>query len=143
MNTTLPSSDFMRVLCLNVGGGPGTLRDPDKLAFIAFTLLQQGVHIACLTESGIKRNGLTAALKSIGLNRKFRAFGQNGHISWLVREPVADKVVGRLEYEGGRIAGLVLAGACRQRTFILGCTALQAPLLIVSRLGTNVDCGRS
>ncbi len=58
----------------------------------------------CLTESGIKRNGLTAALKSIGLERQFRAFGQNGRISWLVREPVADKVVGRLEYEGGRIA---------------------------------------
>jgi hypothetical protein len=37
-----------------------------------------------------------------------------------VREPVADKVVGRLEYEGGRIAGLVLAGARKQRTFIFG-----------------------
>ncbi len=120
VSSTIPSTDFTRVLCLNVGGGPGTLKDPDKLSFIAYALIQQGVHIACLTESGIKRNGLTAALKSIGLERQFRAFGQNGRISWLVREPVADKVVGRLEYEGGRIAGLVLAGACRQRTFIFG-----------------------
>jgi hypothetical protein len=118
VSSTIPSTDFTRVLCLNVGGGPGTLKDPDKLSFIAYALIQQGVHIACLTESGIKRNELTAALKSIGLERQFRAFGQNGRISWLVREPVADKVVGRLEYEGGRIAGLVLAGACRQRTFI-------------------------
>jgi len=61
VSSTIPPTDFTRVLCLNVGGGPGTLKDPDKLAFIAYALLQQGVHIACLTESGIKRNALTAA----------------------------------------------------------------------------------
>ena len=60
VSSTIPSTDFTRVLCLNVGGGPGTLSDPDKLGFIAYALIQQGVHIACLTESGIKRNGLTA-----------------------------------------------------------------------------------
>jgi exonuclease III len=118
--SAVPPTDFTRVLCLNVGGGSGTLKDPDKLAFIAFTLIQQRIHVACLTESRIKRNDLTAALKSIGLERQFRAFGSNGQISWLVREPVADKVVSKLEYEGGRIAGLVLAGACKQRTILLG-----------------------
>ena len=41
-STVLPT-DFTRVLCLNVGGGSGTLKDPDKLAFIAFTLIQQHV----------------------------------------------------------------------------------------------------
>ena len=109
VTSAVRSTDFTRVLCLNVGGGPGTLRDPEKLSFIAFTLIQQDIHVACLTESRIKRNELTAALKDIGLERQFRAFGLNEHISWLVREPVADKVVSRLELEGGRIAGLVLA----------------------------------
>ena len=120
VTSAVRSTDFTRVLCLNVGGGTGTLRDPEKLSFIAFTLIQQDIHVACLTESRIKRNELTAALKDIGLERQFRAFGLNEHISWLVREPVADKVVSRLELEGGRIAGLVLAGACKQRTIIFG-----------------------
>jgi exonuclease III len=105
---------------LNVGGGSGTLKDPDKLAFIAFALIQQRIHVACLTESRIRRNDLSAALKSIGLERQFKAFGLNGQISWLVREPVADKVVSKLEIEGGRTAGLVLAGSCKQRTILLG-----------------------
>jgi exonuclease III len=96
------------------------LKDPDKLAFIAFTLIQQRIHVACLTESRIRRNDLMAALRSIGLDRQFRAFGLNGQISWLVREPVAEKVVSRLDYEGGRISGLVLAGSCKQRTILLG-----------------------
>jgi hypothetical protein len=104
------------------GAPDGTLKDPDKLAFIAFTLIQQRIHVACLTESPsrIRRNDLTAALRSIGLERQFRALGLNGQISWLVREPVADKVVSRLEYEGGRTACLVLAGSCKQRTILLG-----------------------
>ena len=76
--------------------------------------------MACLTESGIKRNDLTAALRRVGMEREFRAFGLNGKISWLIREPVADKVVARLDYEGGRISGLVLAGACKQRTIFFG-----------------------
>ena len=120
VDPTVRFTDFTRVLCLNVGGGSGTLRDPDKLSFLAFTLIQQGIHVACLTESGIKRNDLTAGLRRVGLERQFRAFGLNGKISWLVREPVADKVVSRLDYEGGRISGLVLAGACKQRTIIFG-----------------------
>jgi hypothetical protein len=86
--SAVPPTDFTRVLCLNVGGGSGTLKDPDKLAFIAFTLIQQRIHVACLTESRIKRNDLTAALRSIGLERQFKALGSNGQISWLVREPV-------------------------------------------------------
>ena len=49
VTSTILPTEFTRVLCLNVGGGPGTLKDPDKLAFIAFALIQQGVHIACLT----------------------------------------------------------------------------------------------
>ena len=110
--TREPPTELTRVLCLNVGGGYGTLKDPDKLAFIAFTLIQQRIHVACLTESRIRRNDLMAALRSIGLDRQFRALGLNGQISWLVREPVAEKVVSRLEYEGGRISGLVLAGSC-------------------------------
>jgi len=120
VDSTVRCTDFTRVLCLNVGGSSGTLRDPDKLAFIAFMLIQQGIHVACLTESGIKRNDLTAGLRRIGLERQFRAFGLNGKISWLVREPVADKVVSRLDLDGGRISGLVLAGACRQRTILFG-----------------------
>ena len=84
MSVELPT-DFTRVLCLNVGGGSGKLKDPDKLAFIAFTLIQQRIHVACLTESRIKRNDPTAALRNIGLERQFRAFGLNGQISWLVR----------------------------------------------------------
>jgi hypothetical protein len=87
MTKELPT-ELTRVLCLNVGGGSGTLKDPDKLAFIAFTLIQQRIHVACLTESRIRRNDLTAALKSIGLERQFRAFGLNGQISWLVHPPV-------------------------------------------------------
>ena len=120
VSSTVEYTDFTRVLCLNVGGSSGTLRDPDKLSFLAFTLIQQGIHVACLTESGIRRNDLTAGLRRIGLERQFRAFGLNGKISWLVREPVADKVVSRLDFDGGRISGLVLAGACRQRTIIFG-----------------------
>ena len=120
VDLTAQSTTFTRVLCLNVGGGRGTLRDPEKLSFLTFALIQQGIHVACLTESGIKRNDLTAALRRVGMEREFRAFGQNGKISWLVREPVADKVVAKLDYEGGRISGLVLAGACKQRTFFFG-----------------------
>jgi hypothetical protein len=62
VSSSIPSTDFTRVLCLNVGGGPGTLTDPDKLAFIAYALIQQGVHIACLTESGITVNGADSQL---------------------------------------------------------------------------------
>ena len=120
VDPTMRPTIFTRVLGLNVGGGSGTLRDPEKLSFITFALIQQGIHVACLTESGIKRNDLTAALRRIGMEREFRAFGLNGKISWLIREPVADKVVARLDYEGGRISGLVLAGACKQRTIFFG-----------------------
>ncbi len=44
--SAVPPTDFTRVLCLNVGGGSGTLKDPDKLAFVAFTLIQQRIHVA-------------------------------------------------------------------------------------------------
>ena len=98
VDSTVRFTDFTRVLCWNVGGSSGTLKDPDKLSFIAFTLIQQGIHVACLTESGIRRNDLTAGLRRIGLDRQFRAFGFNGKISWLVREPVADKVVSVTAY---------------------------------------------
>ena len=54
VDSTVEYTDFTRVLCLNVGGSGGTLRDPDKLSFLAFTLIQQGIHVACLTESGIR-----------------------------------------------------------------------------------------
>ena len=47
VTSAVPPTDFTRVLCLNVGGGSGTLKDPDKLAFIAFTLIQQRIHVAC------------------------------------------------------------------------------------------------
>ena len=46
--------------------------------------------------------------------------GLSGKISCLGREPVAEKVVSKLEYEGVRIAGLVLAGSCKQRAILLG-----------------------
>ena len=99
--------------------------------------------MACLTESGIRRNDLTAGLRRIGLERQFRAFGLNGKISWLVREPVADKVVSRLDYEGGRISGLVLAGACKQRTIIFGVYGIPAPLRIISRQAVKLPSGRN
>ena len=46
-------TDFTRVLTWNVGGGPGTLRDRDKLCFLTSTMLQQHVHIACITEGKV------------------------------------------------------------------------------------------
>ena len=51
VDPTMRPTMFTRVLCLNVGGGSGTLRDPEKLSFITFALIQQGIHVACLTES--------------------------------------------------------------------------------------------
>jgi len=54
------------------------------------------------------------------MSAHFRAEGKNGLVAWLVQTPMADKIVARMEYEGGRIAGLVLAGQCRRRTVVLG-----------------------
>jgi len=107
-------------MCWNAGGGAGTLKDDDKLRFLTLTMLQQHIHVACLTEGKASYKDLQAALKRIGMGAHFRAEGKNGTVAWLVQTPVADKIVGRLEYEGGRIAGLVLAGSCHQRTVILG-----------------------
>ena len=92
VTSAVRSTDFTRVLCLNVGGGPGTLRDPEKLSFIAFTLIQQDIHVACLTESRIKRNELTAALKDIGLERQFRA-SPDGWETWFKRFPASSGLI--------------------------------------------------
>ena len=125
-----------RMMCWNVGGGAGTLKDDDKLRFLTLTMLQQHIHVACLTEGKANCKDLQAALKRIGMSAHFRAEGKNGTVAWLVQSPVADKIVGRLEFEGGRIAGLVLAGSCHQRTVVLGVygyagssTEMQATLL--------------
>ena len=93
-----------RVMCWNAGGGAGTLKDDDKLRFLTLTMLQQHIHVACLTEGKANCRDLQAALKRIGMGAHFRAEGKNGTVAWLVQAPVADKIVGRLEYEGGRIA---------------------------------------
>ena len=129
-------SDSTRVICWNAGGGAGTLKDDDKLRFLTMVMLQQHIHIACLTEGKVRCQDLTAGLKRIGMGAHFRAEGKNGSVAWLVQTPTADKIVGRLEYEGGRIAGIVLAGACKQRAVVLGVygyagasTEMQAALL--------------
>ena len=46
-------ADFTRVMCWNAGGGTGTLRDREKLRFLASTMLQQRVHLACITEGKV------------------------------------------------------------------------------------------
>ena len=109
-------SDSTRVMCWNAGGGAGTLKDDDKLRFLTLVMLQQHIHVVCLTEGKVRSPDLHAALKRIGMGAHFRAEGRNGLVAWLVQTPTADKIVARLEYEGGRIAGIVLAGACHQRT---------------------------
>ena len=113
-------AETTRMMCWNAGGGAGTLKDDDKLRFLTLTMLQQHIHVACLTEGKASYKDLQAALKRIGMSAHFRVEGKNGTVTWLVQAPVADKIVGRLEYEGGRIAGLVLAGSCHQRTVVLG-----------------------
>ena len=125
-----------RMMCWNAGGGVGTLKDDDKLRFLTLTMLQQHIHVVCLTEGKARCQDLRVALKRIGMSAHFRAEGKNGTVAWLVQTPTADKIVGRLEYEGGRIAGLVLAGSCHQRTVVLGVygyagssTDMQATLL--------------
>ena len=125
-----------RMMCWNAGGGAGTLKDEDKLRFLTLTMLQQHIHVVCLTEGKASCQDLRVALKRIGMSAHFRAEGKNGTVAWLVQTPTADKIVGRLEYEGGRIAGLVLAGSCHQRTVVLGVygyagssTEMQATLL--------------
>ena len=129
-------SGSTRVMCWNAGGGSGTLKDDDKLRFLTLVMLQQHVHVACISEGKVRCQDLQATLKRIGMSAHFRAEGKNGMVAWLVRTPTADKIVARLEYEGGRISGLVLAGACRQRTVLLGVygytgssTEMQAALL--------------
>ena len=46
-------ADFTRVMCWNAGGGAGTLRDREKLRFLANTMIQQRVHPACITEGKV------------------------------------------------------------------------------------------
>jgi hypothetical protein len=109
-------------------------------------MLQQHIHVACLTEGKASYKDLQAALKRIGMSAHFRAEGKNGTVTWLVQAPVADKIVGRLEYEGGRIAGLVLAGSCHQRTVVLGVygyagssTEMQSTLLLFWKASLSIE----
>jgi hypothetical protein len=60
-------------------------------------MLQQHIHVACLTEGKANCKDLQAALKRIGMGAHFRAEGKNGTVAWLVQAPVADKIVGRLD----------------------------------------------
>ena len=113
-------TDFTRVLTWNVGGGSGTLRDRDKLVFLTNTMLQQHVHIACITEGKVTLKVLRRLLRQVNMHLHFRAFGKNGDVAWLVQTAVADKVVQTLDLEETRISGLVLAGECKQRTLVLG-----------------------
>ena len=113
-------TDFTRVLTWNVGGGAGTLRDRDKLRFLTNTMLQQHVHLACITEGKVTLKELKRLLRQVNMHLHFRAFGKNGDVTWLVQTAVADKVVQTLDLQETRISGLVLAGECKQRTLVLG-----------------------
>ena len=78
-------SDSTRVMCWNAGGGAGTLKDDDKLRFLTLVMLQQHIHVACLTEGKVRSSDLHAALKRIGMGAHFRAEGRNGLVAWLVQ----------------------------------------------------------
>ena len=121
--TPLPAetqADFTRVMCWNVGGGMGTLRSTEKLRFLTNTMLQQRVHLACITEGKVTLKELKRLLRQVNMHLHFRAFGKNGEVAWLVQTAVADKVVQTLDLQETRISGLVLAGECKQRTLVLG-----------------------
>ena len=60
-----------RVMCWNAGGGSGTLKVDDKLRFLTFTMLQQHIHVACLTECNANYNDFQAALKRIWMGPHF------------------------------------------------------------------------
>ena len=47
-------SDSTRVMCWNAGGGAGTLKDDDKLRFLTLVMLQQHIHVVCLTEGKVR-----------------------------------------------------------------------------------------
>ena len=105
-------TDFTRVLTWNVGGGAGTLRDRDKLRFLTNTMLQQHVHLACITEGKVTLKELKRLLRQVNMHLHFRAFGKNGDVTWLVQTAVADKVVQTLdlqETEGTLVPGVVAA----------------------------------
>jgi hypothetical protein len=70
-----------RMMCWNAGGGAGTLKDDDKLRFLTLAMLQQHIHVACLTEGKARCKDLQAALKRIGMNAHFRAEGKNGTVA--------------------------------------------------------------
>jgi hypothetical protein len=65
-------------MCWNVGGGAGTLRDKEKLQFLAHTMLQQRVHI---TEGKVTLKELKRLLRQINMHLHFRAFGKNGDVA--------------------------------------------------------------
>ena len=56
-----------RMMCWNAGGGAGTLKDDDKLRFLTLTMLQQHIHVACLTE-GKATQGRAARISKRLLN---------------------------------------------------------------------------
>ncbi len=63
-----------RMMCWNAGGGAGTLKDDDKLRFLTLTMLQQRIHVACLTEGRARCKDLQAALRRIGMSAHFIFF---------------------------------------------------------------------
>jgi len=132
-----------RVMTWNVGGGAGTLNSPDKLSFVCYTMLCQGVQIACINEGRATRQIIKAGLRELRLQNSFCVFGNDTHVVWLVQTALAGRIVDQPPMETDRASCLVLAGPCRQRTLLLGmygyssATSARAPARAVAAGGSK------
>ena len=121
-SATQPSNlgPLTRIMTWNAGGGAGTLDSPDKLSILCYTMLCQGVQLACINEGHATKATIKAGLRELKLQHLFRVFGDGTQVIWLVQTALADRIVDQPPMESDRVSCLVLAGPCHQRTLLIG-----------------------
>jgi len=135
-SASIGNNILTRIITWNVGGADGTLTDPVKLEFLCNTMLIQDIHIALITECHADVASVKQKLRELHLHSKFRVRGQGKLLAWLIRTDTAGRIVQDLSLSCGRVSGIVLAGACRTRTLIIG-------IYGISGASTDHHCSRA